>query len=200
MATQLTFADAFNSWDSEIKPAVIAHFGRDDVDALSQSWNDHTDALCKDGQLSDLQYHYCPSWDDTIPDDDGEFTLDAMGVTFASVNTGERTDGLMSDMPAGSTHWRVLIKRGTKEIETRYSMGPAHTGEPDGADVFGSLLMDTSDVEGETFENWADNLGFDTDSRKAERIFEACQKTLLNLKTMFNKSELDDLREMFADR
>lgn len=202
MATQLTFADAFNNWDSEIKPAVIAHYGKDDYTALSESWNDYTDALCKDGELSDLQYQHCPAWDDEIPDDDGAFLLQAMGVTFASLRIPQRTGAhpdASSDWDASASHWRVLVKRGKVEFDVEYSMGSAHTGEPEGASVFHALLMDTSDIEGETFESWADSLGYDTDSRKAEQAFQGCQKEMLNLKSMFTSSELDDLRETFAD-
>lgn len=65
--------------------------------------------------------------------------------------------------------------------------------------MFNSLLMDTSDIEDYDFEEWAENLGWDPDSRKAERSFKACQDILLNLKTLFSASELDDLRELFAD-
>jgi len=200
MATQLTFAEAFSGWDSEIKPLVIAQFGADDTCALSESWNDYTDGLCKDGQLSDLQYHYCPAWDDSIPDCDAEFLLEAMGVQFAMLSIPSRPDGLMDDMPAGATHWRVMIKRGTKTMnDVFYSMGSAHTGVPSDTDVFHSLLSDTSDVDGSDFEEWAENLGMDTDSRRAEKMFKACQDTLLNLRLLFTDAELSDLREAFED-
>lgn len=202
MATQLTFAQAFAGWDSEIKPAVIAQYGADDTVALSESWNDYTDGLCKDGQLSDLQYHHCPAWDDEIPDEDGAFLLAAMGVTFASLRIPARSGShpdANAEWDASASHWRILVKRGRVEFEVEYSMGAAHTGVPDDESVFNSLLMDTSDIEGETFESWAENLGYDTDSRRAERAFQACQKELLNLKSMFTTAELDDLRETFAD-
>jgi len=201
MTNRLTIAEAFAAWKSDIMPGVIDQYGADDVPALSESWNDYTDGLCKDGQLSDLQYHHCPAWDDEMPDDDGDgaYILEQMGVTFAALRINERPDGNMSDMPAGSTHWRILIKRSGKDMTVFYSMGPAHSGTPDDCDVFNSLLMDTSDIEGEAFEDWAENLGFDPDSRKAERCFKACQETLLNLRTLFTNRELDDLRELFAD-
>ncbi|AEY69524.1 hypothetical protein AH2_00013 [Burkholderia phage vB_BceS_AH2] len=201
MASHITLAQAFEQWNADIKPAVIKEYGRDDYPALSESWNDYTDSLCKEGALNDLQYHHAPAWDDDIPDADDEpaFILESMGVSFAFLRINERPDSLMSDMPAGSSHWRVLIKRGDKEMTVHYSMGPAHVGIPEAADVFNSLLMDTSDIDGEAFEDWAENLGYDPDSRKAERIFKACQETALHLQTVFTRSELDDLREIFAD-
>lgn len=124
----IAIKDAFEAWENEVKPLVIEQYGDDDTIALSESWNDYTDSLCKDGQLNDLQYQYCPAWDDDMPEYDGEFILDAMGVSIASIRINERPDGLMSDMPAGTTHYRVLVKRGNKDMKVFYSMGPAHTG------------------------------------------------------------------------
>lgn len=197
----MTYKEAFETWQTEIMPDVIAHYGKDDHPALAESWNDYTDSLHKDGEFTDLQYYYCPAWDDEMPEHDGTYLLESMGVSFAYLRVSTRPDKLMSDMPAGSSHHRVLIKRGNREMTTYYSRGPAHKSEnPDNADVFNSLLMDTSDIDiGYEFDEWAENLGFDPDSRKAERIFKLCQETLLHLKTLFSDSELDELRELFAD-
>lgn len=194
----MNIKDAFESWKSEIKPHVIAQYGADDECALSESWNDYTDSLNKDGDLSDLQYQYCPAWDDAMPDDDKEFILDAMGVSFGSVKLAARPDNL-ADWSADATHWKVIIKRAKNEFAIFYSMGSAHTGAPDDMDVFNCLLTDTSDIDGVEFEDWASDLGYDPDSRKAERAFKACQGTMMNLRAMFSESELSDLRELFQD-
>lgn len=195
----MTFKEAFATWSADIKPAVIQQYGRDDYTALAESWNDYTDSLCKDGKLSDLQYQYCPAWDDEFPDDEHAYILESMGVSFAELRISERPDGLMSDM-AGASHWRILIKRGKNEMTVFYSMGPAHKGAPNGTDVFHSLLADTDEIHyGYDFEEWADILGFNTDSRQAERMFQACQDEFLHLKTLFSDSELNDLRELFRD-
>lgn len=200
----ITLAQAFDQWNSDNGMGSPVEIFGDDVIALSESWNDYTDSLCKDGELTDLQYHHCPGYGDTadIPGDDweseGEFLLGAMGVTFSSLRIATRPDGCMDDMP-GASHWRVLMRRGSKEYTFHYSMGSAHTGTPGEADLFSSLLSDTSDIEGNTFEDWAESLGMDTDSRKAEKMFKACQQTALELGQMFTKSELDDLREIFSN-
>jgi len=47
-------------------------------------------------------------------------------------------------------------------------------------DVLESLSMDWSSIENSTaFEDWAADLGFDTDSRKAERAYRATQESAL---------------------
>ena len=52
------------------------------------------------------------------------------------------------------------------------------------ADILESLQMDSSDWES-TFDDWADSLGMDTDSRSAESIYRACQDTAKNLRAAF---------------
>lgn len=200
MTIRMTYEQAFDGWKADIMPEVIKQYGSDDYPALSESWNDYTDGLCKDGKFNDLQYHYCPAWDDEMPDDDRAFILDAMGVKFSAVHVISRPDGLMDDMPAGSTHWRVMIQRSGAELVTHYSMGPAHTDAPELPGVLWSLLMDTDGLEySDTFEEWASNLGYDEDSRKAEKIYKACQETQSRLALLFESSELSDLRELFED-
>lgn len=87
----------------------------------------------------------------------------------------------MSDMPAGSSHWRVTLRRKGKQLTVPFSQGPAHSHEPAAIDVLSCLISDASGAE-QRFEDWADDLGFDTDSRKAERIYNAVQKQTAKLR------------------
>lgn len=198
----MTYVEALESWKSDILPSVVEEYGADDIPALNESWNNYTDALCKGGDLSQLQYHYCPSWDEVDPQwslaEECAFILDAMGLKFSAVPVLERPDGA-EGFAAGSRHWRVLLQRSGAELVTHYSQGPALKDDPEAEDVVWSLLSDTSDIEGTAFEEWADNLGFDPDSRKAERIFKACEETLSRLLLLFTRQELEDLRELFQD-
>lgn len=192
-----TIAQLFAGFNENIKPLVIEQYGADDIPAMSEAWNNFTDSECKDGNITDLIYHYCPALDDEMPDDDYQFILDAMGVTFARSRIDARPDGL-GNWGASASHWRIEVMRGDEIMRVNYSMGAAHTSLPQDTDVFNSLLMDSSDVE-DSFEDWAENLGYDTDSRKAEKTFIACKATLVDLQRLFTKSELNDLREIFSD-
>ena len=49
--------------------------------------------------------------------------------------------------------------------------------KPDPADVLQSLQVDCSVSYHDTFEDWASEFGYDLDSRKAERTYDACRKT-----------------------
>jgi hypothetical protein len=46
------------------------------------------------------------------------------------------------------------------------------------ADVVHCLLVDTDVSNYSSFEEWAENLGYSTDSRKAEEIWKSCQKSV----------------------
>jgi hypothetical protein len=58
-ATKMTKAETLEMWRSEYLPAVRARYetdGRADYPARSESWNELTDALCKEGSISLRQY------------------------------------------------------------------------------------------------------------------------------------------------
>jgi hypothetical protein len=195
----LTFQQAFDRFNEEVRPAVIATYGDSDLPAMREAWNNFTDEQTSERHgFNSLQYHYCPSVDDDMPDDDLEFILDAMGVTMTAKPIDARTDRLMDDMPAGSTHYRLTFKRGSKRFSTLWSQGPAITSRPDLIEVLQALFMDAS-AANENFEDWANGLGYSSDSRKAERIYKACHKLDAKLENMFSREEREDLAEMLND-
>lgn len=51
---------------------LAADLPQDDRVVLSESWNDYTDSLCKNGQLNELQYNYAPAYDEEMPNE-GDF-------------------------------------------------------------------------------------------------------------------------------
>jgi hypothetical protein len=63
-------------------------------------------------------------------------------------------------------------------------------------DVMHGVISDGSVFfDGLTFEDWAADLGCDTDSRKAEAIFRACDETGRTLARNLSRDDLDGLRE-----
>jgi hypothetical protein len=46
--------------------------------------------------------------------------------------------------------------------------------QPKPAEVLGRVCAEYLDARGTSFEDWASNLGYDSDSRKAERIYQEC--------------------------
>jgi hypothetical protein len=71
--------------------------------------------------------------------------------------------------------YTVTLKYQRRQMTTPFYMGYAHTDEPTALDVLECLLSD-SDVEDYEFEEWASNLGYDPDSRRAERIYKTATR------------------------
>ena len=65
-------------------------------------------------------------------------------------------------------------------------------------DVLYSLLLDGGAAE-YSFEEWASNYGYDSDSRKAEATYNECRDIGRQLERMFTRDELAALREAFQD-
>lgn len=66
-------------------------------------------------------------------------------------------------------------------------------------DVLYSLVSDADVLDCGTFEEWAINLGYDPDSRKAESIYRACLEIALKLRNGIGEDGLAKLREAFQD-
>jgi hypothetical protein len=93
------------------------------------------------------------------------------------------------------------------ECETGYAhridgMNPTKTNKPilpDFADVLHSLASDSDVLDCSSFEEWAGNLGYDADSRKAEGIYRACLDVALKLRNALGEQGLATLREACQD-
>lgn len=82
------------------------------------------------------------------------------------------------------------------------SAGMAYKGTPilpDLADVLASLAMDSDVIDCGTFEEWASNLGYDSDSRQAEAIYRACLEIALKLRNALGEDGLAKLREAASE-
>ena len=76
-------------------------------------------------------------------------------------------------------------------LTTYFSMGYGHHGaEPSAFEVLSCLASDAASIENaRSFEDWAADLGWDADSRKAEKCFKACEHSAKRLKAFLG----DDL-------
>lgn len=66
-------------------------------------------------------------------------------------------------------------------------------------DVMSALLSDASAIDHGDFESWASNLGYDTDSRKAETTYRACVDIGLKLRASLGDAVLTELGELYQD-
>jgi hypothetical protein len=77
-------------------------------------------------------------------------------------------------------------------------MKQAKTQKPHAADVLHSLILDSSAV-GQSFESWCADYGYDSDSRKAFGIYEACQQNADKLARVLNANDLAALKTALQD-
>lgn len=69
---------------------------------------------------------------------------------------------------------------------------------PHAADVLHSLILDSSAV-GQSFDSWCSDFGYDTDSRKAENIYRACQQNADKLTRVFNAEQREAIATTLQD-
>lgn len=70
---------------------------------------------------------------------------------------------------------------------------------PELKDVLYSLVMDSDVLNYSEFEEWAENFGYETDSRKAEKIYKDCLNTALKLRSIIGQDGIDTLNKLFED-
>lgn len=99
----------------------------------------------------------------------------------------ERTDANPHmDDSARMDHWKCKLRNGLSgnRMTITFSMGLGHNGaEPPLYTVLDCLACDAAGIDNAFgFADWADDYGYDTDSRKAERIYKACVKSAEKLR------------------
>lgn len=95
----------------------------------------------------------------------------------------------------GGDHHRVIIRNEERVMVVPiYSRGKDLLGDSlKLSDVLGSLQCDYIQ-DGETFESWAEEFGYDADSRRAEATYKACLQESYSLRNL-----LGDLVANFLD-
>lgn len=97
-----------------------------------------------------------------------------MSVERADTNPNYVAD---DDWMRSARHFKCTLRCGKRRMTLHFSQGCAHTKEPTVEDVLNCLASDSAGLDNSTtFESWCAEYGYDTDSRKAEKIYRACQK------------------------
>lgn len=127
-----------------------------------------------------------------------------------------RRNILTTDYMAGCAHapsYKQGMKYDTKQLvakecetgvkSTMITSSDIHSDKrypilPDAASVIYSLLMDSDVLDYSSFEEWADSLGYDPDSREAEKTYNACVKIALQFRRI-GESAIAELREAYQD-
>lgn len=82
-----------------------------------------------------------------------------------------------------STAYTVTLQYKRRKLTVPFYQGKAICKEPQSHDVIYCLISDAQSIEcADSFEDWASSLGYDTDSRKAEKTYKACVKNQQNIR------------------
>jgi len=93
-------------------------------------------------------------------------------------------------------------EKGFTATDFNMNYGGNPTGKailPDTIDFFYCISSDTDVFYRSGFEDWAENYGYDTDSRKAEKIYNECLKQALALRACIGESGMGMLRGAYED-
>jgi hypothetical protein len=92
-----------------------------------------------------------------------------------------------------ATHWWFTLRSGTSSYSGYYSQGSALKDRPTIEEILDSLAMDVFNLDITGFEEWATEYGYDTDSRKAEKIYKACERASKALRKFLGDDAIDEL-------
>ena len=112
-----------------------------------------------------------------------------------SVRPIRRNPHMQEQLPRNFECTIAFEGRGYHEPLTVYfSQGSAHKKPPTLAEVLDCLASDASGVDNaQSFEDWASEYGYNTDSRKAERTYNICVQQARELKALLGQDAYNQL-------
>lgn len=82
-----------------------------------------------------------------------------------------------------ATGWTCTLRYEGRRYTFDFWQGAAISGEPDAVGVLECLLSDAQGGD-QTFGDFCNEYGYDTNSRKAEATWRACQKAMVSMKRL----------------
>lgn len=138
--------------------------------------------------------------------------LEAAGVSYSAQYIGITSNpfGETSKKPVFMDRWEITFSRDGKVFNLDYFTGmglrkkPAKKWidpkpvAPAAADVLYSVVLDAQACE-ESFEDWAADFGYDTDSRRALETYLECQKNGNQYLRIIGQKERKQIAEILSD-
>jgi hypothetical protein len=91
-------------------------------------------------------------------------------------------------------HWLCTLVVGNRQMQTHFSQGSGIREQPEAEDVVNALALDAATyLNARDFEEWASELGHDTDSRRAERTYNLVGQQTRALERLLGRKALDEL-------
>lgn len=110
-------------------------------------------------------------------------------ITSSKVETNPNNKDFRGD------HWKVTLKYNNRTMGLFYSKGHGFEGaEPTAEEVLDCIASDVATIENTSdFEEWSAELGFDSDSRTAARIYKLCVAQTDQLQLFLGESIYNEL-------
>lgn len=135
---------------------------------------------------------HCPSYDKPAPEDYLKRYGKSGKTTFQQEMCSYECENGVEARFTG-------IAAGSGVVPKRDADGNRIALTPKAGDVLYSLMLDASVIDYGGFENWAAEYGYDTDSRKAEKIYRECLESALALRAGLSREAFDDLQNACQD-
>jgi hypothetical protein len=142
-----------------------------------------------------------------------ETLIGRLGATMTVERLAERPDQDADEWSRDASHWQVTVKRARRTFRTYYSMGSAHTVEPDITSVIDALVSDAGCAESNRdIDEFAREMGYDEDApvgyqarrerpslmeraRRVQRAWRACKRARTELIRLFGEDGYASLRD-----
>ncbi len=125
--------------------------------------------------------------------------MNELAKVLAVVSPIEMTSKLLGRRTSdGWTHdaWRVTLTHNDEALTVPYRQGVGfNVKPPELASVLESLLSDAAGAD-QPFADWAGDLGYDADSRKALATYHACGEVRRGLIRLFGQETFEKLLEV----
>lgn len=118
-------------------------------------------------------------------------------ITLETIKTWNSEHDKEDEWKRTATKYNCKLTFKNLSYTFNYWMGSAHTKAPSKKDVLYSFITD--DVSDMDFEEFCACFGYDNDSVKALKTFEACQTQTDNFYRLFNEEEREMLIELLKD-
>lgn len=113
-------------------------------------------------------------------------------VTYDNATPWDQRD----EWQRNANPWTVVLRYQGRRMTVPFYTGSGWTREPTAADVVDCLCSDASGIEcARDFDDWCSDLGMDTDSRKAERIYRQSERQTAALRRLLGADYDDVVRE-----
>ena len=139
------------------------------------------------------------NWVVTIKKRNANLSTDYMqGIGHIPKNSWYARNPILRNKLIMENEIKKITEKGRYSVEEGKYLDKALPA-PELTEVLYSLIMDSDVLNYSSFEDWAENTGYDRDSRKAEKIYNDCIGIALKLRSIIGNEAIEKLQVLFQD-